>query len=119
MDAHVAFIYNGIFVKTCLTLCDHMDWSTAGLCDPHYLLEFGEYYSTIKRWDIAIYDNLHGPWAYYAKWSKSDRERQMVYFTHIGNIKKIYKINEETKPDKNQQVGTENKIVVTKGVGVG
>ena len=43
----------------------------------------------------------------------------MVYFTHIGNIKKIYKINEETKPDKNQQVGTENKIVVTKGVGVG
>ena len=29
------------------------------------------------------------------------------------------KINEETKPNKNEQVGTENKIVVTKEVGVG
>ena len=41
----------------------------------------------------------------------------MVYFTHIGNIKKIYKINEETKPDKNQQVGREQNSGYQRGRG--
>ena len=27
----------------------------------------------------ATCDNMGGPWGHYAKWNKSDRERQMLY----------------------------------------
>ena len=50
--------------------------------------------------------------------SQTEKDKYCILLTW-GIFKKIYKINEETKPDKNQQVGTENKIVVIKGVGVG
>ena len=35
-----------------------------------------EFYSAIKKeWDLAICDNVDGPWSYYTKWNKSDGER--------------------------------------------
>ena len=38
------------------------------------------YYSSIKkRWNLATFDNIDGPTGYYAKQSKSDRERQVLY----------------------------------------
>ena len=55
-----------------------------------------EYYSAIKRWNLAICDDMDGPWGYYAKWNKSHEERQILYdFTHMWSIKK--KVNEQTK----------------------
>ena len=40
-----------------------------------------------------MYDNMDGPWGYYAKWNKSDEERQALHdFSHMENIK-----NKETK----------------------
>ena len=37
-----------------------------------------EYYAgTKKGWDSAIRDNMDGLKGYYAKWNKSDRERQI------------------------------------------
>ena len=31
---------------------------------------------------------MNGPWGYYAKWNKSDRERQILYdFTYMWNLK--------------------------------
>ena len=34
-----------------------------------------EYYSVMRKKDNpVICDNTHGPWAHYAKWSKSDRK---------------------------------------------
>ena len=59
-----------------------------------------EYHSVIqKRWILAICDNMNGPWEYYAKWNKSDKERQRPDdFTHIWNIKnKQTKINEQVE----------------------
>ena len=39
-----------------------------------------EYYSAIKKeWNFAICSNVDGPWGHYAKWNKSDRERQILY----------------------------------------
>ena len=33
-------------------------------------------YSAInKDWNLAIWDNMDGPWVYYAKWNKSSGER--------------------------------------------
>ena len=49
-----------------------------------------EYYITInKEWDFAICNNLDGPGGYFAYWSKSDRERQILYvFTYMWNLNK-------------------------------
>ena len=38
-----------------------------------------EYYSAIKKLNLALWDNTHGPWEYYGKWNKSDRESQIPY----------------------------------------
>ena len=36
----------------------------------------------------AIYNNLVGAWGHYAKWNKSDRERQILYApTYMWNLK--------------------------------
>ena len=36
-----------------------------------------------KWWNLAICDNMDGPWGYYAKWNKSGAESQIPYdFTH-------------------------------------
>ena len=32
-----------------------------------------------KEWNLAVCDQLDGPRGYYAKWNKSDRERQIPY----------------------------------------
>ena len=46
-----------------------------------------KYYSTIKR-KCCHCNNLNCPWEHYAKWKKSDRERQIPYdFTYMWNLK--------------------------------
>ena len=38
-----------------------------------------EYYSAVKKeWNFAICSNIDGLGVYYSKWSKSDRERQIL-----------------------------------------
>ena len=45
-----------------------------------------------KEWDLAIYNNMDEPWGHYAKWSKSDRERQILYvFTYMESKNKTNK----------------------------
>ena len=55
-----------------------------------------EYYSAIKKNEILPFvHNMDGPRGYYAKWNKSDRERQILYdFTYMWNLKN--KTNEQT-----------------------
>ena len=42
-----------------------------------------EYYSAInilfEKGNPAICNNMDGSWGHYAKWNKSDRERQILY----------------------------------------
>ena len=60
-----------------------------------------------NKWNLPIYNNMNGPWCYYAKWNKSDRERQILYyFTYIWNLKN--KTNEQTETYS----GPENKLVL-------
>ena len=41
-----------------------------------------------KEGDPAICYNVDGPWGNYAKWNKSDRERQILYdLTYVWNVK--------------------------------
>ena len=53
-----------------------------------------EYYSAIKKeWNNAICSNMDATRDYHAKWSKSDRERQIPYdITYMWNLK--YDTNE-------------------------
>ena len=55
-----------------------------------------EYYSALKKWNIAICSNMDGPRDYHTKWGKSDRERQISYnITYMWHLKNeyIYKTN--------------------------
>ena len=46
-----------------------------------------------KEWNSAICNNMNGFGRYYAKWNKSDRERQILNnITYMWNLK-IYKTN--------------------------
>ena len=41
-----------------------------------------------KRWTLAICNDTDRPWGYYAKWNKSDGDRQILHdFTHRWNMK--------------------------------
>ena len=48
-------------------------------------------YSAIKRWNLAIWENMDGPRGYYAKWNKT------CDFTFLWNLKKNPKENEQAK----------------------
>ena len=46
-----------------------------------------------KEWNNVICSNMDGLGGYYAKWNKSDRERQIMYdITYMWNLK--YDTNE-------------------------
>ena len=51
-----------------------------------------EYYSAIKKEHIWVSSNeVDEPGAYYTEWSKSERERQILYFnTYIWNLERWY-----------------------------
>ena len=70
-----------------------------------------------KEQNFAICSNLDGLEGHYAKWNKSDRDRQISYdITYMWNLN--YDTNEfiyKTETDSN----IENKLMVTKGGGEG
>ena len=49
-----------------------------------------DYYSAIKKeWNNAICSNMDGPRDYHTEWSKSNRERQILYdIIFMWNLKK-------------------------------
>ena len=48
-----------------------------------------EYYSSHKKeWDFAICNNIDGLGGYYARWNKSDREKQILHdITYVESKK--------------------------------
>ena len=80
-----------------------------------------EYYSALKRRNLVICGNKEGPRGYYAKWNKSDKERQIPYnFTYIWNQKKHKQTNKKTtKQKRNRCTDTENKLMVAREDGGG
>ena len=54
-----------------------------------------------KEWNPAICDNMDGSGGYYAKWNKSDGERQKLYdFIHMWNLK-TKQVNKQNKMKTN------------------
>ena len=52
-------------------------------------------------------------WGYYAKWSKSDRERQILYDLLYVELK----TNKKTKTKKTKLIETEKRLVAVRGQG--
>ena len=50
-----------------------------------------------KEWDVVTHSHMDGLGGYYAKWNKSDRERQILYdIIYVWNIKnKLVNITEK------------------------
>ena len=70
--------------------------------------------ATKKEWNLAICDNMDDPRRYYAKWNKSDRERQTLYnSTYMWDLKN--KTNEQTKQNRKKLIDKGNKLVVARG----
>ena len=66
-----------------------------------------------KEWNLAICENMDGPWGHYAKWNKSDRERQMPY-----DLVFMWKLKNKTNIQRTNQpklIDTENRLVVARG----
>ena len=64
-----------------------------------------EYDSPIhkKEWKFAICNNKAGLGGHYAKWNKSDRERQILYdITYMWNLKN--KTSEYNKKEADSQI---------------
>ena len=40
-----------------------------------------------KEWNFAICNNMDGLGGHYAKWNKSDTERQILYIIYMWNLK--------------------------------
>ena len=86
----------------------HWDIIRSWLWNPH-----DEISVLIKR-DTRETCNMDRLGKYYAKWNKSDRERQILYnVTYIWNLKKPT-ANEQNKK-RSRFIDTENKLVVISG----
>ena len=66
-----------------------------GVCIYGYIYTYGLQQNYKKEWNFAIYNNMYGPGGHYAKRTKSDRERQILYYTtHMWNLNnKIKPVN--------------------------
>ena len=49
-----------------------------------------------KEWKFAICSNIDGPGGHYAKWNKSDRERQILYDVIYMYSKLVNKTKKQT-----------------------
>ena len=66
---------------------------------------YGILLSHKKEWNFAICSNMDGFGGNYAKWNKSDRERQILYYiTYIWNLKKHSKVVEYNKKEADSQI---------------
>ena len=70
-----------------------------------------EYYTATKSRNLAICDEMDGPWGYYAMWNKSDKERPNTVWFHLY-VESKKQTNEQTK---HKLIDTENRLVVTRG----
>ena len=54
----------------------------------NYSIYTTEYYSTIKKWNSDICDNMNGPRGHYAKWNKSEKGKNCIITLICGILKK-------------------------------
>ena len=58
---------------------EHVSWGK--WIQKWWEIHYGIFLSHEKGRNPVIWDSMDGPWGYYAKWNKSERERQILYDT--------------------------------------
>ena len=82
-----------------------------------YIYTMG-YYSAVKRWNNAICSHMDGPRDYHSVWSKSVRERQILYdIPYMQNVKKKKRYKWTYLENRNRLKDLENEFMVTKKKG--
>ena len=86
------YIYIHIYIHTRMTyeLYIHMY-----ICEWH--IYSGILLSHEKEGNPTICKNMDGPWGHYAKWNKSDRERQILYYSY--DLTYMWKLKKPKKKD--------------------
>ena len=65
-----------------------------------------EYHSAIKRWNLAICDNMDGLWGNYAKWNKSGGKTKTVWFhSYIAYKTESNTLTKKENKQKHRQYG--------------
>ena len=67
-------------------------------------------FSHKKEGNLAICDNVDGPRGHYAKWNKSDTERQILY-----DLTYSWTLEAKMKTQKFKLIDTENRLGVARG----
>ena len=63
-----------------------------------------EYYAAIEKWNLAIYNDVDGTTAYYAKRNKSVRERQLSHdLTDMWNLRNKAEDHREEREKMKQE----------------
>ena len=112
LHVHCSFIYNSQALEA---TCVHRGMNKNVGCVYTYTYTCNRILSNIPFdiWNIkkrkSYHDNMDGPWGHYAKWKKSDKERQ-IYNLNIWSRK-------TKNPTVNKLIGTEKKLVVSRGRG--
>ena len=69
-----------------------------------------------KEWNLAIFDNMDGLRGYYAKWNKSNREKQTPYDLYVESEKQNKLMN---RTEQNRLIDAKNEQVVARGKRIG
>jgi len=80
--------------------------------DKYHMLSLIREMSHKKEWNDAIRSNIYRPRDCHTEWSKSDRERQILYRLYVES-KKWYKLTH--LHTRKRVTDAENKLTVTKG----
>ena len=83
-------IHNSQYMETALV-------SVYGLMDKRYVIQHAhvctgrhrmEFYIVMRKREIMpfVHDNTDGPWVHYAKWDKSDQEREILLISFTCGI---------------------------------
>ena len=76
-----------------------------------YNIHNGVLISLKKEWNNATCSNIDGPRDYYTKWNKS--KKNIRWYHLYVEFKKVIKLT--YFKNRNQVIGIENKLMVTKG----
>ena len=56
-----------------------------------------------KEWNFAICNSMDGPVEHYLEWNKSDRERQILYYSYVES-KIIQQASEDNKKETESHI---------------
>ena len=69
-----------------------------------------------KEWNIALCNNMDGPWQHYAQWNKSEEKDKCCMISHTCDIRKTELVTNRGKNGGYQgQRGRRNEEILAKG----